>query len=185
MYSSPLSVKPLHSSKTYSLEFPSLAQCELLNESEDYVRCHGKTNFTKKVLDLIDQRYVVKCKGFTLKENEAKNTLTFEQIVKLMDGEAQKQSVRVPQVKWDRSGNDTVRTVDTTKKFSVPVAGNAKRVRLNPTDEFCLQYPWGHDMVPEGSPAYAAARRGLVIDGRIKAKTDRERQEFRDIREHV
>ena len=131
---------------------------------------------------------MVKCKGFTLKDNEAKNTLTFDQIVKLMrqDGESiilQKQSVRVPQLKWDRSGNDTVRTVDTTKKFSVPVTGNAKRVRLNPSDEFCLQYPWGHDMVPEGSPAYAAARIGLVMDGRIKPKNEREKQEFRDIRE--
>ena len=113
------------------------------------MKYHGKINFTKKALELIDQRYVVKCKGFTLKENEAKNTVTFGQIVKLMkmDGESvalQKQSVSVPQLKWDRSGNDTVRTVDTTKKFSVPVAGNTKRVRLNPSDEFCLQYPWGH-----------------------------------------
>ena len=112
------------SSKTYSFELPSLAQCKLLNESEEYLKWHGKIIFTKKALELIDQRYLVKCKGFTLKNTDAKNTLTFDQIVKLMrqDGESiilQKQSVRVPQVKWDRSGNDTVRTVDTTKKFSV------------------------------------------------------------------
>ena len=169
-------------SKTYALKFPTLEQCKLLNESEEYTKWHGKIDLTsKKVLELVNQGSMIKCKGFTLKGNEAKNTLTFEQFAKLMkvDGE---NSVRVPQEKWDRSGNDSVRTSATTKRFSVPVVGNAKRVRLNPDDEFCLQYPWGHDMVPEGSPAYKAARLGLVLDGRIKPKTEKERQEFRDIR---
>ena len=106
------------SSKTYAFEVPSLTQCKQLNESEEFTKCHGKIKLaSKKALELIDQRYLVKCKGFTLKKTDAKNTLTFEQIVKLMrqDGELQKQSVRVPQTKWDRSGNDTVRTVDNKK----------------------------------------------------------------------
>ena len=39
------------SSKTYSFELPSLAQCKLLNESEEYLKWHGKIIFTKKALD--------------------------------------------------------------------------------------------------------------------------------------
>ena len=176
-------------SKTYALEFPTLEQCKLLNKSPAYVGCHGQINFTKKALKVIKNRYLVKCKGFTLKTSIAKNRLTFDAIQQLMrdDSEGTKQDLhkhrlKVEQEKWDRSGNDTVCTSTVFKKFSVPVAGNAKRVRENPADEFCLQYPWGHEKIDKESQAYKKARIGLILDGRIKPKSPAERQTFLEIR---
>ena len=42
--------------------------------------------FTGASLEMIKNRYIVKCKGFTLKTTKAKNTLSFDQIVDLMGG---------------------------------------------------------------------------------------------------
>ena len=62
-------------SKTHALEFPSLAQCQELNNCPEYVKHHGEIVFTEKALELIVNRYIVKCKGFTLNTSEAKSTL--------------------------------------------------------------------------------------------------------------
>ena len=177
-------------SKTYAVEFPSMEQCLLLNESPDYVRCHGKIIFTKEALKLIENRYLIKCKGFTLKSTIAKKTLTFEEIERLMHLDSQavagddfhKQKKAVVQEKWDRSGHDTISTSTKDKKFSVPIAGNAKRVRIDPSNEFSLQYPWGHKLIKLDSQAYKKARIGLIVDGRLKAKNEAERLEFCKIR---
>ena len=137
-------------------------------------------------MDLIENRYIVKCKGFSLKMPEVKNYLSFETICGLMRADCEnleiKQSVAIPQEKWDRSGNDTIHTEQTSKKFSVPLAGNAKRVRIDPSDEHCIQYPWGHEKIDPDSQAFKRAKYGLILDGRIKPKNEIERLEFAKIR---
>jgi len=172
-------------SKTYCLELASLELCQKCNESEEYLKKHKPIDLKNEdVLKKIKEKFIVKCRDFTLKTQKAKDALTMEKIKEVLERDFEGiETIPVEIDSWIINKYSTVATLHGDNKYLCGI--NRKQVRES-DDILAMCYPFNHAMVPDDQPPAKKARRLLIAEGsRIKAHDKEEEKEFKEIRSEV